>query len=288
MRLKSKNLFLSLSLVLTFQGLSQKLQAQTNEVGDGLESSIRPRPRPTPPPLAPDKSASPLARPIPFRELIPPEIAKLKSQSCPGTEYCPGLPSRAYSPLCSEYIDANGNYGETGLQMLEAMQDIEKAHSADPAGSKTAQCSFFENIDLGSACPNYKYLTALQKQHVWVWMWATIAQTESSCDPNVDARGIFNEKLGRYEVADGLNGLEQHFDSRVSNARDARFCPHDEVKDTKNLYFQTRCSASIMFDTNCNTKTSIVNDESYWQQLQYSTRKVPQFMQRHPLCKIIP
>jgi hypothetical protein len=228
---------------------------------------------------------------LPLRELNAQEIAELQARPCPGSADCPGpyrdfaRDGQHFSSLCSEFIDSEGNYGETGLMMYEAMQQVERTNrgvaadgSLNPGG-----CSFKNNFDFGRACPNYQYMNGMQKDHVWVWLWASIAQAESSCDPAKDAEGIFNEVLGRNNLADGLFGLEYSADTRRVAGRDPRFCPHVAESDSKNLFFQSRCAVSIMYDRFCNS--SVVNADSYWEQLRSSQREVTQLMQRHPLCQ---
>ncbi len=230
-------------------------------------------------PLAADPKVSLPILPLPgTTEINAEQVAILQSLPCPGGEYCSGLPSE-FNPMCSNFINSEGTYPEnsTGLLMLDAMQEVEGAHQNDPVRSKTAQCSFFENINFGRSCPNFKHMTPRQKQHVWIWFWAAVAQDKSSCNPDVETRRILNANLGRYEVLEGLNGLERHFDARQASGRDSRFCPHESA-DTKNLFFQSRCAASIMYDKSCRGN---INAGSL-------SGNVLRLMQKHPLCNSSP
>ncbi len=280
------------------------LPLQAQELGNSEEAYypspviVSPRPRTKPPApkratLSPETSARPLIKPGPLKELTAIQAASLKSLACPGGEFCPGpfqnfkKDGQFFNPLCSEFITEQGEYGETGIMMLEAMGQVQSTNQKNPYKSAYKNCDFRKNFDFGRACPNFKYLSPLQKDHVWVWLWASVSQAESSCDPAVDAEGIDNLELGRKNIADGLFGLEYSEDTRKVNDRDPRFCPHreepEEFGGTKNLYFQSRCAASIMFNRQCGK--SVVNSGSYWEQLLTNQRKVFELMQRHPLCK---
>jgi hypothetical protein len=278
---KKKSLIISFFLFKTFVALSQ------DEIGQSaVESSPRPRPKPNL--MQVDKSPRPLPRSLGDpRPLTPEEIKELQAKPCPGGEFCPGFSSLrdSYSTLCDRFITPSGlvNGDDIGITMYEAMAEVEKAHT--PEGASAPTCSFKNNFNFGKACPYFIHMTPLQKDHVWMWLWASIAQAESSCDPTKEARGIIDEETGRQKIADGLFGLEKHFEDR--KIRDPRFCPHEEVADSKNLFFQSRCAASIMYDLNCN-KSTIIDSNSYWEQIHYFTRKIPQLMQKHPLCNIKP
>lgn len=294
-------LILTSVLALTTLAFQAQLQAQ-EELGQSEEvyvpkapaKSLRPpavRPKP---PASPTTSLRPFSRPGPLQELTSAQILALQALPCPEDEkYCHG-PSRNlvtdrkfFNPRCSEFINPAGGYEETGIIMLEAMREVEKANQTYPYKQKNRNCSFEKSFDFGRACPNFKYLSPLQKDHVWVWLWASVAQAESSCDPTVDAEGIDNEELGRKNIADGLYGLEYSADTRKLSDRDPRFCPHtaitEEVGGTKNLKFQSRCAASIMFNRQCGS--NIVDENSYWEKLRSNQRKITLLIQRHPLCK---
>lgn len=282
----SRKIFFYLALISFFQIANYNVSFSETADSTSILSVPRPRARPSNLNSAPEPSPStPSITPFPRpNQLNPEQIAALQARPCPGGEYCPSLPAD-FNSQCSNFIDSNGSYPGDGLGilMLEAMQEVEQAHASDAEGTNGSQCSFFENINLTPACPNFRYMTPLQKQHVWVWTWAAVAQAESSCNPNVEARGIENTDLGRYEVADGLYGLERHFDSRESNGRDPRFCPHESIADTKNLFFQSRCAASIMYDKHCQGP-SVVNSNSYWLQFRDLRGKITRLIQKHPLC----
>lgn len=282
--IKKLALILSLSLMSSMSLSVHSSLAQ--ETGSSQEADYIPRPK-NPSNLAPlPASRRPFTRPRPIRQLTAKEIKELQARPCPGSDDCPGLPSEkdawghSFGILCKEFINDDGNYENTGVMMVEAMQLVERTkREANPS---SPQCKFKENIDFGGGCPYFKYLNPQQKDHVLVWYWAAVAQAESSCDPAVDAEGIFNEELGRYNIADGLFGLEYHADTRITAGRDANFCPHSEVQDTKEIGFQTQCAASIMHDRNC--QGSAFDTNTYWEESRTWQRKVGLLMQRHPLC----
>jgi hypothetical protein len=246
-----------------------KAFAQSEEVGSGSSESyyIKRSPRPKKRPLAPFTSQKPEPRTV--DKYGGSELEWLKSLPCPGGQYCPA-PFRSFandglsfSKSCNTFIGEDGvvsaNDDSVGLQIYEAMREVEAANKkvTNQSGKLTgppSNCTFNSGIDFDRACPNFKDLTPMQKDHVWLWFWASLAQTESSCNPEKEAHGIENEALGKQEIADGLFGLEYSALVRSTNGRDPRFCPHEEIKDTKNTFYQTRCAASIMFDTHCGNK----------------------------------
>ncbi len=289
------------SLILASLSISLSLVSWAEEIGQSSnqvlapEKSLIPKARPKSPskPNAGSNLSSlrPFPRPTPLRELTSQEIEALQARPCPGSEDCPGpyrnfdLDGQSFSPLCEEFITKDGDYGETGILMIEAMQKIENTKlGRKPDGTFAKEgCRFNDSFDFGRACPNFKYMSPLQKQHVWVWVWASIAQAESSCDPAKEAKGIYNEVLGRYNIADGLFGLEYAADTRAVAGRDAAYCPHKPEEDSKNLFFQTRCAASILYDNQCGE--GVINSDSYWEKARTNQRQISLLIQRHPLCK---
>lgn len=290
--------FLLFSLIFNITFLSVNFISYAQE-----ETADSPAPRvPRPKSYAPEKSSFPVGRPDPIR--VPSEqfINELRAKPCPGDEYCPGLPTTGnrerFSKKCLNFIAEDGYFtvprNESdgyekhgfGLLMVEAMQEVERAHPPVtlPDGT-TEQCKFSADFNFGYSCPNFKYMSPVQKQHVWVWYWASLAQSESSCNSSADAVGIENEALGRMNIADGLFGLEYNADTREASGRDPRFCPHTGT-DSQNPYFQSRCAASIMYDTQCGK--SVFFPSSYWEQNSYQFQKVSILLQRHPLCKLTP
>lgn len=215
-----------------------------------------------------------------------PNQNKIKpSSSCPSGRYCLKL-TKSFNVNCKSFISNTGSWTNEslGLEMLTAMDEVMKAHKNDDPDQITANCSFYEDINFGASCPNFKSLSFSQKQHVYVWLWAAMAQSHSNCDLNKDVEVHENISLGRTELTDGLFGLEFHYDTRQSNGRDSRFCPHESIADTKNIFFQTRCSASILFDQSCR-QPSLFQTTSFFKSITTSDGLVSQLLQNHPLCK---
>ena len=270
--------------ILIILNLAVTVQAQEIGYDDEVYSSpIRPQT-----PLQ-NEVTTPAVRPLnpvsPLQNWSAAEIAEFQRLSCPGSTSCHG-PFRSsaqdgsyFDSLCQEFIKSNGELGETGQLMLLAMQEVEDANR----NNNTRNCSFQNSFDFGATCPNYKYMSEEQKKHVWVWLWASVAQSKSSCDPAKDAQGIFDDTLGRNRLEDGLFGLEYSADTRRVSGRDPRFCPLSPETDSKTLTFQSRCAASIMYENQCNK--GVVNPESHWAGLQTSQSDIAQRVQRHPLCR---
>lgn len=193
----------------------------------------------------------------------------------------PGLNGvgRHFNSSCTNFIKRDGSYGPWGQEMVKAMRDVEAAK-----GKSIFFGSGPSAIKFGQRCKNTRYFQSLsrgQQEHIWVWLWASIAQAESSCNPNVDARGIWNPRFGRYNKADGLFQLEYHTSTRNANGRDRRFCP--DRTNTKAITFQMQCAASIMAD---NQAGEYVKDSgSYWQKLRLNGGQIFNLLRRHPLCR---
>src|SRR5690606_18466773 len=82
-----------------------------------------------------------------------------------------------FNPACRSFIQANGSYGTWGQLIVDYI-----------GGSERRKNDFFSDGILGmqsapQTCPNWGTMSEDAKMKFWVWMMASIAQVESSCDP---------------------------------------------------------------------------------------------------------
>lgn len=176
-----------------------------------------------------------------------------------------------FNPTCKNFIKDDGSIGPWGQKMLSAMKEVDKDYGSN---------CFNGGIKFGQRCPGFQKLNKAEQDHVWVWLWASVAQAESSCQPDAQAEGIYNEKHKRFNTADGLLQLEYSTETRNSNNRDRRYCP--DRADTQAINFQMRCAASIMSKSQCG---GYLKDKgSYWLKLGKEEGTIWDLLKKHPLC----
>lgn len=205
---------------------------------------------------------------------IPTPRPEFKLPSGKSYENPPGLTDIyvLFSPKCKNFIKDDGSIGPWGQEWLKAMEDVDQ---------KKGRSCFSDEIDFGQRCKGFQAFTEEQKQHVWVWLWASIAQAESSCKPDAQTQGIWNERYNRYNIADGLVQLEHWTETRNGNGRDKGFCPDNW--NSQEVSFQANCSSSIMADTQCGGY--LKDENSYWQKIRLDGGEIWNLLKKHPLCK---
>lgn len=167
-----------------------------------------------------------------------------------GGDTAPGyaLPRGKFSPTCSNFINKKG-LGSYGRRMVQAMQAVSKS-------------CFYEHIDVKSLCPNYHQLSTAKKNAFWALVFASIAQTESTCRlTHTKARGI-------YGTADGLFQLEYSYRLRAQSGRSRRWCHTGGPANVETLSFQAECAASTINDTICRKGRPLNTRTGYWQKLR--------------------
>lgn len=195
-----------------------------------------------------------------------------RSEGLPGT-------GRYFNPRCKNFIKDNGSLGSWGKKLIESMKRVEKTYEKSCFFGNSSQV-----IKFGKRCRGTEYfksLTSSQQENIWVWLWASIAQAESSCIVTASGQGIWNRKFQRFNKADGLFQLEHYTETRNANARDKNFCP--DKTDTKALNFQFDCAASIMAKAQCGE--FLKNKSSYWEKMIKNKGKVWRLLNKHPLCR---
>ena len=147
---------------------------------------------------------------------------------------------------CSRFIDRNGNYGAFGEMVLNEIRRYPIYNS--------------ETNQITRICPKFNSFDDAKKNHFWVWVYASLAQQESSCDPSVqsDPRKVSNPN----GPAVGLFQMELKKSLRAS--RDVvyrgHFCSGNPFSPAVNI----RCSARIMAGQLANGRGLYSYDPQYW------------------------
>ena len=176
-----------------------------------------------------------------------------------------------FSPKCKNFIKDDGSIGPWGKEWLKAMADVDQ---------KKGRSCFDGEIKFDQRCEGFENFTKEQKEHVWIWLWASIAQAESSCKTDAQTEGIWNERYNRYNIADGLVQLEYWTETRNGNKRDKDFCPDNW--NSQEVSFQANCSSSIMAKKQCGGY--VKDKKSYWQKMRLDGGEIWDLLKKHPLC----
>ena len=93
--------------------------------------------------------------------------------------------NKDFNERCRSFIKSDGSYGPWGTTIATYINKSEARKNIffSPAlpGMQSAP----------QTCPNWGNMDHEEKSEFWVWMFASIAQIESSCDPNsVNRRGV--------------------------------------------------------------------------------------------------
>ncbi|MES2769210.1 MAG: hypothetical protein V4596_08695 [Bdellovibrionota bacterium] len=155
-----------------------------------------------------------------------------------------------FNAMCSAFIQKNGELGPLGKKFIQAMKKV--------------GWQYFDggplSIDYSSVCPNYKNFSNAKKEYLQAWFGASMAQEESSCNPNESAKGA-------NDIADGLFQMEFSAQQRKAAGRNPKFCPHTGI-DSKDITFQMECTASILKDINAKQNRGLTYRSGYWDKLR--------------------
>lgn len=92
---------------------------------------------------------------------------------------------------CSQFIDREGRLGALGHTALDIIRD------------DVNRSSFSQNAppDILQLCPGYRDMDEGQRDLYWVWILASMASAESSCNPNVaPVRARNGEAIGLFQL----------------------------------------------------------------------------------------
>ncbi len=168
--------------------------------------------------------------------------------------------SSVYNNACKKFIDPDSpsNLGSWGKEIFSSFDIVfENELQYCLEGNLNPNSRFPDTSDI---CPNYEYFTTNLKKVFWVWVFANIAQAETSCGTLIRAQGI-------NDLAFGMFQLENSYQARRRAGRDPLFCGtrgpvmNDEFLSKE---FQVQCSLSILKDTSCHL------DYFYWQKMRES------------------
>ncbi|MCB0386952.1 MAG: hypothetical protein KDD43_16280, partial [Bdellovibrionales bacterium] len=162
------------------------------------------------------------------------------------------LMTSKFNEKCQAFIDENGQLGEWGVQVLKTIAMVDE------------DC-FYKQMNVVGLCPRFSQMKPEDKSKFWVYVFASIAQKESSCDPSVYASGSY----GR---ADGLFQLEHSYVLRRGSGRDADLCRTRGPTDTLDVTFQIECAVSIFRDIHCKMNRPIEYRGGYWERLRGQRR----------------
>lgn len=171
------------------------------------------------------------------------------------------------APACEMFMDSIGQVGPVGKLIVDSIARIDR------------EC-FYQIMDVSSVCPRFPELSPSQQSRFWVWVFASIAQVESSCRLRVDAQGING-------TADGLFQLEYSYALRRAAGRDPELCRTRGPTDSADPTFQVECAISIFRDHHCrgDRVRSLTYRGGYWQKLNGPNRAIARLIRHFPGCQ---
>lgn len=177
---------------------------------------------------------------------------------------------------CRKFIstDEEGGYGPWGKEIIKYLAD------------KDEESVFFREDQEGmvngiKACPNWKDMNRAEKEHFWVWTFASIASIEASC----------KEKSGNPKATNGTAvGLMQLESRQSQRAWRGPNCNVNSVNDAKN---NLRCGMDIMEELLKGKEGEYKgngqlwgNKSSYWQHLKKKDGgHISDLIALNPFCK---
>ena len=107
---------------------------------------------------------------------------------------------------CTNFITAKGEFGAWGAYLMGRLSASEHPYL------------FNANVaDLGKVCPRFSAMNTEERKNFWVWLLASMANYESSCNEKVKAKGVNGTAAGllqlhlgkehNYGCRSGINSL---------------------------------------------------------------------------------
>ncbi len=192
---------------------------------------------------------------------------------------------------CSQNVSANecAPFAEGVDESCENFISQKNADCIGPWGKKVQAYlqekgseSLFFKKDLSSACPNWKGLNIKQKEKVWIWIVALIANKESTCMPRKRNPKATNG------VAVGLLMLDERLSARKWRG------PNCTKKDVLDITANLRCGLDILEELllgkdgeyQGNGELWGPRSNSYWEELRKKGGgDIADLIQDHPLCR---
>ncbi len=189
-----------------------------------------------------------------------------KDKESTGTSY--SVANYGMHSDCSGFIQSNGEPGEWGVALLDAINKFGK------------EC-FYNKADFSLLCPKYKKFSETKKTQFLLTLFAALADDESTCRPKARAPA-------ENGIAIGLFQLEEDVADRKAADRDP-LC-FQNVKLTSNA-FQMGCAVGTFATNYCDTRDSgatlcaVAGGCGYWQELKKTKGAVSKMAKKFPGCK---
>lgn len=192
-----------------------------------------------------------------------------------------------FNQACTNFIKDDGSEGPWGKLIsdyIEKSEAIKSVFLNDEIKGMTAR---------PYTCPNWYNLNTEQRKRFWLWMFASIAQVESSCDPSKVNTGAVPNPADR---PTGLFQLNRDYDNRYWRGSSCRFASgYDETIKITN---QVNCSMDIMLevlkgsDGMYKSNGKIFPAKTYWEKLRPNHSQtggpIGELVRKYPPCNATP
>lgn len=178
--------------------------------------------------------------------------------------------SKGMDNSCNALMSSSGQVGSTGRALQSIMSESQY------------KSYFMRNDSLGRFCPKFRNLTPTQKMQAWTWFWTSLAQEESSCDPQLIHPVYAKDRSGRTfklnpNVGYGLWAMEKD-----ANLRRGRGAPCSTIATAEG---QARCAVEIMTATQlAKGRNADVLSGSYWGPVMRGNAQIMPHMRRLNIC----
>ncbi len=156
--------------------------------------------------------------------------------------------TRGFDSACQAFIKPNGEYGPYGQKVLREISRYPD-FLADSRGT-------------ANFCPNFNSFSDAQKRRFWVWLSASVAQQEATCNP--DARAPLWMNANGH--ASGLFQIEERVNLR--NGRDSQYGGNFCSGDAYDVDVNIRCGIRMMKDLVDNGDGPYAHRNNYWSSLR--------------------
>lgn len=180
--------------------------------------------------------------------------------------------------VCTNFISTKGTsgvYGPWGKSVVDYLKE--------QGPNSVFMSSNLAGMSSGvTACPNWKNMSADEKQHFWVWVMAAISKVESTCKPQS------RNGAGTNGVAVGLVQLDERHSARNWRGDNCK------VKSVNAPEANLRCGLDIMGELLKGQKGDYKGSgelwgrksNSYWQHLrQGDGGEISDLIKLNPYCK---
>ncbi len=189
-----------------------------------------------------------------------------------------------FNEKCTGFIKRNGEEGEWGKLITDYI---------DKNGGENS--TFLDDEVRGMTahprtCPKWYSLNTEQRKRFWIWMMASIAQVESSCDKDQVNMGAVPNKSDRPRGLFQLNTLRKNRQWRGENCK----FPSGATETVKPRN-QILCSMDIMNELlkgkegRYKASGRIFPTNSYWEKLRpehsYTGGPIGELVRKFPLCR---